>query len=65
MLEAQGGCCAICKAPKGNKLCVDHDHRTGKVRGLLCSNCNAGLGMFKDSEDLLQSAKGYLNNRTV
>jgi hypothetical protein len=63
----QGGKCAICfRSDEGHKkaLAVDHDHRTGKVRGLLCGSCNLGIGYFKDSVDLLKSAIGYLNDRT-
>lgn len=63
-LENQGGVCAICGQPekdsKKTYLSVDHDHETGKVRGLLCSDCNRGLGSFKDSPDLLDKAKAYL-----
>jgi hypothetical protein len=60
----QGGVCAICKQlpsdPRGYRLHVDHCHITGDIRGLLCSNCNAGLGRFKDSVERLQSAIEYL-----
>lgn len=55
--------CAICKQPeslKNRQLCVDHCHTTGVVRGLLCSKCNQGLGMFKDSISYLQNAVIYL-----
>jgi hypothetical protein len=46
MLEGQGGVCALCKetCSKGTRLCVDHDHDSGRVRGLLCDSCNRGLG---------------------
>lgn len=54
----QKECCAICK--EKTNLVVDHDHGTGKVRGLLCSNCNTGLGMLKDSPDILRAASLYL-----
>jgi hypothetical protein len=40
----QGNCCAICKRPFVKTPCVDHDHKTGKVRGLLCNSCNGVLG---------------------
>jgi hypothetical protein len=62
MLTGQGGVCRICKPPppKGGKLHVDHDHNTGKVRGLLCRNCNHGLGNFKDNPFLLIEAYKYL-----
>lgn len=63
-LSSQGGGCAICgtKEPgHGFKnFCVDHDHETGEARGLLCRTCNAGLGHFKDSQDLLRKANLYL-----
>lgn len=64
LYENQKGNCAICKSPlplggyKG--LYVDHDHETEKVRGLLCSYCNAGLGNFKDSKVFLQNAINYI-----
>lgn len=69
MHEAQGGVCAICKCAELKKhkitgevmmLAVDHDHTTGKIRGLLCSQCNHGLGNFRDSRSLLQAASAYL-----
>jgi hypothetical protein len=59
MIEAQGGLCAICEGPL-ERPHVDHDHETGKVRGVLCFNCNGGLGKFADSADLLQRAAEYL-----
>jgi hypothetical protein len=66
-LKDQQFACAICGAdePKGNgnlHFHVDHDHETGQVRGLLCSPCNVGLGKFKDSPSVLQSAINYLKN---
>jgi len=61
MLFKQNGLCAICYQESVNKLhAVDHDHSSGAVRGLLCHNCNRGLGMFKDNTDFLQSAIMYL-----
>lgn len=57
--ELQGGKCLICG--RGGRLVVDHDHESGEVRGLLCSNCNTGLGMFKDSVQSLQNAILYLS----
>lgn len=60
MEKRQRGLCAICrKKPKG-RLHVDHDHRTGKVRGLLCQQCNHGLGLFYDSIKSLRTAIMYL-----
>lgn len=56
--------CAICGNDKpdkrSNKLFIDHNHVTGKVRGLLCSLCNTGLGNFKDNQLLLKNAIKYL-----
>jgi len=66
LLEAQDGVCAICgKTPEenGRSLAVDHCHKTGKIRGLLCQVCNAGLGSFKDNQDILRKAIEYLDDR--
>ena len=64
MKQAQDGKCAICKTtePKGrhNVFAVDHCHKTGKVRGLLCNKCNVGLGSFCDNIDSLKEAIEYL-----
>lgn len=68
LLAAQGGKCAICKhKPEGDdryrtgkNLAVDHCHRTGKVRGLLCDRCNRGLGHFRDDVEYLLQAVLYL-----
>ena len=58
---AQDGVCAICGNPRGvRSLAIDHDHRTGLIRGLLCWFCNLGLGAFKDDPSLLLSAVQYL-----
>jgi len=61
-LLKQGSVCAICKKPPKERcrLSVDHCHRTGKVRGLLCRACNRGIGIFKDQPALLASAMAYL-----
>lgn len=63
----QCGVCAICKEPQSvllkgelKRLAVDHCHKTKKIRGLLCDNCNKGLGLFKDKPELLNSASEYL-----
>ena len=63
LLAVQGGGCAICgtDVPGGTgAFHVDHCHTTGTVRRLLCSNCNTGLGLFRDNPDLLSSATNYL-----
>ena len=63
MLAGQHGVCAICKQEPGGRkkfLCVDHDHETGHVRGLLCDRCNRALGLPGDSAELLAAAIGYL-----
>ena len=58
MIAAQGGVCAICQdAPAAH---VDHDHATGAVRGVLCFNCNGGLGQFRDRTDVMRKAIKYL-----
>lgn len=64
MLATQGGVCAICGTDqwdsKGRGPNVDHDHTTGKVRGILCNSCNNGLGRFRDDTALLLAAVKYL-----
>ena len=68
LLHAQDGVCAICKQPETSKtrlghtrhIAVDHDHKDGKVRGLLCTNCNNGIGRFRDNPALLIEAARYL-----
>jgi hypothetical protein len=62
MLAAQDGACRICLEPcsSGKALCVDHCHQCGQVRALLCIRCNAGVGMFRDSSELLWRAVRYL-----
>lgn len=72
MLDSQDRKCKICggegfrmKAGATNKLVLDHDHKTGDVRGMLCHNCNRGLGLFQDSIDHLQSAIEYLEGATT
>lgn len=66
LYEAQGRRCAICRRATGavRRLAVDHDHKTGKVRGLLCKPCNRyGLGMFaRDNPEIFDRAADYLRN---
>ena len=70
MFEQQNGLCKICENPESRmsrcgtrttNLSVDHCHLTNVVRGLLCFDCNTGLGKFKDSQKLLHKAALYLN----
>jgi hypothetical protein len=70
MLEAQNGVCAICGKEETHKnqygvvsLSVDHDHQTGKVRGLLCSKCNKMLGLSNDNKQILLNAINYLKTK--
>jgi len=66
LLKKQGYACAICGCPhydeNGKRLSIDHNHASGftAVRGLLCANCNFGLGLFKDSPAVLRAAAEYL-----
>jgi hypothetical protein len=68
ILLAQNNVCAICGGLNKNnfKLAIDHCHETGKIRGILCSHCNSGLGMFRDNTELMLKAIKYLeNNKTT
>ena len=69
MMKNQNDCCAICFVHKEEQfyktLAIDHCHKTGRVRGLLCSNCNTALGLFKDNKDSLQRAIQYLQQTAV
>jgi hypothetical protein len=60
MLNNQYGLCAICFSKDKRKLAVDHNHKTGKIRGLLCQRCNQGIGMFQDNYELLINAIKYI-----
>lgn len=60
MMRLQNSACKICKEKPLSKLCVDHDHKTGKVRGLLCHSCNNSLGLLKESISVLQSMIQYI-----
>ena len=62
LMRAQGGGCAICFTIEnsGHRLCVDHNHSTGAIRGLLCHGCNRGLGLLQDDPDVLARAITYI-----
>lgn len=70
LFDAQDGKCAICQgidpgSTQGRKrryFCVDHCHETGRIRGLLCAMCNAGLGMFRDRPERMTAAIAYLSH---
>ncbi len=64
MAQQQNKLCAICgihQSKLTRALAIDHDHHTGKIRGLLCGRCNIGLGYFKDSKENLLNAITYLD----
>lgn len=72
MLAAQDGVCAICKQPETHKrngkvkaLAVDHNHSTGEVRGLLCSDCNTAIGKLREDPEILMSAVRYLEQHAT
>jgi len=62
MLASQDGRCAVCQTPKtkGVGWCVDHDHVTGQVRGILCDACNKGIGFLQDDPDVIAGAAWYV-----
>lgn len=67
LFHEQGGVCAICKKPEWKEangrttnLCIDHNHETGKLRGLLCRSCNSAIGFLKDDLTLVRRAALYL-----
>lgn len=66
MFDIQNGCCLICNTHQSKlkkSLTVDHCHKTGKVRGLLCGLCNTGLGSFRDDIVFLENAIKYLKDK--
>lgn len=66
ILVKQGGVCGICFCKDKNKrLAVDHCHKTGKIRGLLCNKCNIGIGYFDDNIENLIKAANYLRGFDV
>lgn len=72
LLEFQGGGCGICRSEVSDlhrkdgqryrSMCVDHDHKSGQRRGLLCNRCNRAIGLLGDDINLLRSAIGYLEH---
>jgi hypothetical protein len=61
MYDAQNGKCGICGSEIDLDTCrIDHNHKTGKVRGILCAACNTGIGLLKDSDEVLLNAVNYL-----
>ena len=66
MFHQQDGACAICLTPpNGRKLGVDHNHQSRKIRGLLCSTCNSGIGAFRDDPDLMRRAARYAQHNAA
>jgi hypothetical protein len=72
-LASQGGVCATCRRPetardnrygKRRRLSVDHNHQTGKVRGLLCTRCNHAIGLALERRDILLAMVAYLDRST-
>lgn len=71
VFNKQNGCCAICGKPEKAKrngrivnLAIDHNHKTNKIRGLLCKKCNIGLGHFEDNIICLKKAIAYLKQHS-
>ena len=66
MLKNQNGVCAICKdsCSTGNNLAIDHNHTTGKVRALLCKNCNTAIGLMKEDVERMLSAIEYIKSHS-
>lgn len=70
--EEAGRCCEICSKPlksgmeldSGTSAHIDHDHKTGEIRGILCRNCNRGLGLLGDNLNTINRARGYLLRST-
>jgi hypothetical protein len=60
LFEQQGKCCAICKCGDSKRWCTDHNHSTNKVRGILCTNCNAGIGFLRENATAMFNAIEYL-----
>ena len=64
MVEQQKCKCKICKT-ETKTLVVDHCHDSGRVRGLLCKQCNVGIGMLKESENIMREALNYINEHNI
>ena len=65
MFDDQAGCCVICKKHQSElkkRLSVDHNHDTGEIRKLLCSNCNTAIGLFYENTEILLNAIEYLRS---
>lgn len=65
MVEDQDGQCAICKCIPDTPLFVDHDHGSGAIRGLLCSNCNFAIGLLADDPDRIIAAAEYVQHYSL
>ena len=72
LFSKQGGRCAVCLKTASEKgmgrkkhLCVDHNHSTGEIRGLLCDPCNRGIGLLQDDYEIISNAVNYLKNQIV
>lgn len=61
MFNDQLGLCAICKLEASKPLHIDHCHKTGQIRGLLCVNCNVALGLLKEDKNIIKSVLTYLD----
>lgn len=65
MVRQQNGVCAICqREPQKRRLNIDHDHRDGHIRELLCGRCNRGLGLFNESAEILEAAARYMRKHS-
>lgn len=63
MFEAQSGLCKVCgKKSHGKRLAVDHDHKTGEIRALLCHSCNTAVGYMEDDSELLRALADYIES---
>ena len=66
ILRAQGGVCAVCKKIPSKRFAIDHDHNTGKIRGLICpTKCNLALGSLRDDPEVVKQAWQYLSLHSI